>query len=103
MPVMDALPISLEKSKIVIRQHTNGRIQVVKIFDPCCIPSERVLSPSHLNSRTSKIVHSAVVKKLKPYFTEDDSFYGHESGYENLPCELLEELVSQLKHWDNSL
>lgn len=84
---------------IVVGRTSTGRVQIVKHF-PECHPNVCVLGPASLNSKYHKLVHSAVIKKIKPFFMEDPSMYGFNSGYDNLPEDLLQELLSHLKNKD---
>lgn len=79
------------------------KIQIIKHF-PECIPSICVLNLKSLNNKSSKLVHSEVVAKLKPYFVPDEDVRGFDNGFVGLPDDLLKELLEHLKHADgNSL
>jgi hypothetical protein len=88
-----------EHKQIMLRRY-NNRIQIVKLH-PGCIPNEYIMSPKDLNNKFHKIVHSAVVKQIRPYFKEDKSKpmskqFDYTRGYQDLPEDLLNLLISNL-------
>lgn len=88
--IVAAFPnISIEIHKII------NKFQILKFF-PECIPGVAALDPKSLNNKYSKLVHSSVVQKLKPYFVCGTSRYQFDAGYIDLPDELLQELIVHL-------
>lgn len=87
-------PVLFPRSQLEVRLHQN-RLQVIKKLAPGSLPSICVLTPRDLKD----YVHSAVIKKMKPFFVSDqtDPFRpDFTCGYEQLPDELLRELLEHL-------
>jgi len=82
---------------IEVRKLDNGRVQIIQNFEDC-IPCLSSLGPKDLNNKYYKLVHSAVTKKLKPYFYEGTGMYRFDAGFHNVPRDLLDELLSHLEH-----
>lgn len=84
------------KLDIEIRKLKSGRVQIIKDCGEENIPSSASLNLKSLNNKYTKLVHSAVVKKLKPYFCEGTGMYKFDAGFDNLPPNLLDELLIHL-------
>jgi hypothetical protein len=85
------------KLDIEVRKLKSGIVQVIKYYKEC-IPSSASLDLKSLNNKYSKLVYSGVVKNLKPYFYEGTGIYKFDAGIDNLPEELLAELLEHLSN-----
>lgn len=96
-----------ESTGIVVRKHrSTGRLQIVKLH-PECHPSECVLYPKDLNNEYHRMVHSAVVKQLKPLFKKrkmskmSKMVNDPAMGYEGVSDDLLKTVLEHLQHYEN--
>lgn len=85
------------KLDIEVIKLDSGRIKIMRYYEEC-IPSSASLDLQSLNNKYSKLVHSAVVKKLRPYFCEGSGMYRFDCGFDNLPEDLLTELLAHLEY-----
>lgn len=88
------------KLGITVEKTSTGRLQIIKHF-PECIPSSRALGPSDLNNKYVKLVHSEIVKSLRPFFVEGTGNYGFDAGFDKLPENLIASLLEHLKDSDS--
>ncbi len=81
--------------EIIVFRRPSGRIEIIK-YHRECIPSHSLLGPSSLNNKRRKLVHSAIVKQLRQYYTLDS--VSNTYSFEGLPDELLEQVLVHLRH-----
>ncbi len=80
--------------KISVFRRPSGRIEIIKFHMGCTA----FLGPPQLNNKRIKLVHSAIVKKLRQYYTLDSASKSY--SFEGLPDELLEQVLVHLRHAD---
>lgn len=97
--------IKLPNSNIKIT-YNDECLKIIKYL-PECHPSICVLDIGSLNNDYKKMVHSAVVKKLRPYYwfeeTSSPMAPNYSYCYRNLPIEIRNELIEHLQYFDANM
>jgi hypothetical protein len=83
---------SYSNLNIEILRTSNGRIKIIKYFEEC-IPNNMTFGLESLN----KIVSIKLIQKLAEYFCIGTGTYKFDAGYDNLPENLLQQLIKEIE------